>query len=78
MAWLWRLVSPRGHGNPNIVGDEGMESEGVGSYWPFASGLRVRHANLLLEQIMDNPRTRYTLVLNQHIGAWKVGLNLSC
>lgn len=73
LAWLWRLVSPRGHGNPSIVGGDGMESEGVGSYWPFASGLRVRHANLLLEQIMDNPRTRYTLVPNQHIGAWKVG-----
>lgn len=50
-----------------------MESEGVGSYWPFASGKRVRHANLLLEQIIETPRTRYTLVPNQHIGVWKVG-----
>lgn len=73
LAWVWRLVSPRGYANPSIVGGDGMESEGVGSYWPFASGLRVRHANLLLEQVMGNPRTRYTLVPNQHIGVWKVG-----
>lgn len=73
LAWVWRLVSPRGHANPSIVGGEGMESEGVGSYWPFASGQRVRHANLLLEQIIETPRTRYALVPNQHIGAWKVG-----
>ncbi|HOK99689.1 MAG TPA: DUF4914 family protein [Bacteroidales bacterium] len=73
LAWLWRLVAPRGHANPSIVGGEGMESEGVGSYWPFATGKRVRHANLLLEQIIQTPRTIYTLVPNQHIGVWKVG-----
>jgi hypothetical protein len=73
LAWLWRLVSPRGHANPSIVGDGGMESEGVGSYWPFATGKRVTHANLLLEQIIQTPRMRYTLVPNQHIGVWKVG-----
>ena len=50
LAWLWRLVSPRGHDNPSIVDAEGMESEGVGSYWPFATGRRVTQANLLLEQ----------------------------
>jgi hypothetical protein len=50
-----------------------MESEGVGSYWPFATGKMVTHANLLLEQIIQTPRMRYTLVPNQHIGAWKVG-----
>lgn len=73
LAWLWRLVSPRGHGNPSIVGGGDMESEGVGSYWPFATGKMVTHANLLLEQIIKTPRTRYTLVPNQHIGVWKVG-----
>jgi len=73
LAWLWRLVSPRGHGNPSIVSSEGMKSEGVGSYWPFAAGKLVTHANLLLDQIIETPRTRYTLVPNQHIGAWKVG-----
>ena len=73
LAWLWRLVSPRGHANPSIVGGEGMESEGVGSYWPFLTGKRVTHANLLLEQIIKTPRMRYTLVPNQHIGVWKVG-----
>lgn len=73
LAWLWRLVSPRGHSNPSIVGGEGMKSEGVGSYWPFATGKMVTHANLLLEQIIQTPRMRYTLVPNQHIGVWKVG-----
>jgi hypothetical protein len=73
LAWLWRLVSPRGHGNPSIVGDSGMQSEGVGSYWPFATGKMVQHANMLLDQIIQTPRIRYTLVPNQHIGAWKVG-----
>lgn len=73
LAWLWRLVSPRGHANPSIVDGGGMGSEGVGSYWPFATGKMVTHANLLLEQIIRTPRMRYTLVPNQHIGAWKVG-----
>jgi hypothetical protein len=73
LAWLWRLVSPRGHANPSIIGGEGMESEGVGSYWPFATGKMVTHANMLLEQIIQTPRIRYTLVPNQYIGVWKVG-----
>jgi hypothetical protein len=74
LAWLWRLVAPRGYANPSIVSTgKGMSSEGVGSYWPFAAGKRVHHANLLLEQIVSTPNTRYTLVPNQHIGIWKVG-----
>jgi hypothetical protein len=73
LAWLWRLAAPRGHANPSIVGGGGMESEGVGSYWPFATGKMVTHANLLLDQIVKTPRMRYTLVPNQHIGVWKVG-----
>jgi len=73
LAWLWRLVSPRGHANPSIVDESGMGSEGVGSYWPFATGKMINHANLLLEQIINTPRIRYTLVPNQHIGVWKVG-----
>jgi hypothetical protein len=73
LAWLWRLVSPRGYANPSIIGGGDMESEGAGSYWPFATGKRVRHANLLLEQIVNTPRVRYTLTPNQHIGNWKVG-----
>ncbi|MEZ5072869.1 MAG: DUF4914 family protein [Bacteroidales bacterium] len=73
LAWLWRLVSPRGHKNPSIVGSGGMESEGVGSYWPFATGLQVDHANMLLKQIIETPRTTFTLVPNQYIGSWKVG-----
>jgi hypothetical protein len=74
LAWLWRLVSPRGHANPSIVGGgTGMGSEGVGSYWPFATGKRVQHANMLLEQIKNTPNTMFTLVPNQYIGIWKVG-----
>jgi hypothetical protein len=33
----------------------------------------VTQANLLLQQIRETSRTRYVLVPNQHIGAWKVG-----
>ncbi len=73
LAWLWRLVAPRGHSNPSIVTAEGLSSEGVGSYWPFATGTKVRHANLLLELIESTPGTRYVLIPNQHIGAYKVG-----
>jgi hypothetical protein len=71
LAWLWRLVAPRGHANPSIVESEGMSSEGVGSYWPFATGRRVDQANLLLKQITDTPKVRYILTPNQHIGAWE-------
>jgi len=73
LAWLWRLVSPRGFNNPSITGGETMGSEGVGSYWPFATGKKIDHANMLLKQIIETPRTNYTLVPNQHIGVWKVG-----
>jgi hypothetical protein len=73
LAWLWRLVAPRGHGNPSILGTGSMESEGVGSYWPFVTGKMIRQANLLLDQIIKTPRTRYTLTPNQNIGVWKVG-----
>lgn len=73
LAWLWRMVAPRGHANPSIVQTEGMSSEGVGSYWPFATGRRVDHANLLLNQIIETPEVRYLLLPNQHIGAWEVG-----
>jgi hypothetical protein len=72
LAWLWRLVAPRGHANPSIVQTEGMTSEGVGSYWPFATGRRVDQANLLLNQIIETPEVRYILVPNQHIGVWEV------
>lgn len=73
LAWLWRLVAPRGYANPSIVGSALMESEGVGSYWPFATGRRVEQANLLLQQILDTPRVRYILTPNQHVGAWFTG-----
>ena len=73
IAWLWRLVAPRGFNNPSIVGTGKMESEGVGSYWPFATGKRINHANMLLKQIIETPRTTYTLVPNQNIGVWEVG-----
>jgi hypothetical protein len=71
LAWLWRLVAPRGHANPSIVDTGGMTSEGVGSYWPFATGRRVDQANLILEQIQNTTDTLFILVPNQHIGCWE-------
>ncbi|MEA2708252.1 MAG: hypothetical protein QOF78_853 [Phycisphaerales bacterium] len=73
LAWLWRLASPRGHANPSIVDTAGMGSEGVGSYWPFATGRRVDQANLLLRQFENTRKTRYILCPNQHVGAWECG-----
>ncbi|MFN3166041.1 MAG: DUF4914 family protein [Phycisphaeraceae bacterium] len=70
LAWLWRLVAPRGHANPSIVDTTGLSSEGVGSYWPFATGRRVDQANILLEQMMTTTDTLFTLVPNQHVGVW--------
>ena len=76
LAWLWRLVSPRGFKNPSIAdtgAGSGLKSEGVGSYWPFATGCKVTQANLLLKQFMDTPNTLNILIPNQHIGAYEVG-----
>jgi hypothetical protein len=73
LAWLWRLVAPRGHANPSIQDSKGMQTEGVGSYWAFCTGRRVDQANLLLRQILQNTDTRHVLIPNQYIGAWHVG-----
>ena len=82
VAWLWRLIAPRGDKNPSIGENKsvtkvlkhgGMVAEGVGSYWPFSTGTKVSAANLLLRQLVDAHRTRYVLTPNQHIGAYKVG-----
>ena len=73
LGWLWRLASPRGHANPSIVETGEMGSEGVGSYWPFATGRRVDQANLMLEQIQSTRKVRYILCPNQHVGAWECG-----
>lgn len=73
LAWIWRLIAPRGFANPSIVETAGMSSEGVGSYWPFATGRRVEQANLLLRQIDDTTAVDYVLFPNQHIGCWRVG-----
>lgn len=76
LAWVWRLVAPRGYANPSILdtsNSPSMKSEGVGSYWPFATGKKVDQANLLLEQILATPSTRYILIPNQYIGCYKVG-----
>lgn len=72
LAWLWRLVAPRGFNNPSIIDSQGMTSEGVGSYWPFATGKMVTQANLLLDQILNSSNTRYLLIPNQHVGAYEV------
>ncbi|MFT4297904.1 MAG: DUF4914 family protein, partial [Candidatus Woesearchaeota archaeon] len=73
IAWIWRLVSPRGFANPSIIDTEGMSSEGVGSYWPFATGKKVVQANMLLKQIIDNPEVHYVLCPVGNVGAWNVG-----
>ncbi|ERP30729.1 DUF4914 family protein [Chitinivibrio alkaliphilus] len=74
LAWIWRLVSPRGHANPSITaGKKLMQSEGVGSYWPFATGKKVTQANLLLRQMAETTSLHYSLTPNQHVGAWKTG-----
>jgi hypothetical protein len=76
LAWLWRLVAPRGYSNPSVLdSDSGLVSEGVGSYWPFATGRQVNQANLLLRQIQASPKTRYILVPNQYVGAWYTGFS---
>ena len=84
LAWVWRLIAPRGDKNPSIGESKdvrkalkhgGMVAEGVGSYWPFSTGTKVAAANLLLRQIVENDRTRYALTPNQHIGAYKVGFS---
>lgn len=75
LAWLWRLAAPRGYSNPSIVDTIGMQSEGVGSYWPFATGKMVNQANLLLDQVLKTTATRYVLIPNQHIGVYRVGFS---
>lgn len=75
LAWLWRLIAPRGFNNPSISGGSQLESEGVGSYWPFATGERIKQANLLLEQLLIYSSTQYVLIPNQHIGVYKIGFS---
>jgi len=83
LAWLWRLITPRGDKNPSIAATAvadgeviphgGMVAEGVGSFWPFSTNTKVGGANLLLEQILAAPKTRFVLTPNQHVGAYHVG-----
>jgi hypothetical protein len=76
IAWVWRLVSPRGFKNPSIAdtaAGSGLKAEGVGSYWPFCTGLKVTQANLLLRQMLDTQNSLNILIPNQHIGAYQVG-----
>lgn len=76
IAWLWRLIAPRGFKNPSIADNtksNKMTSEGVGSYWPFATGKKITQANMLLKQICDASKTLYILIPNQYIGAYEVG-----
>ena len=84
VAWLWRLIAPRGDKNPSIGESKdavqklehgGLIAEGVGSFWPFSTGTKVVSANMQLAQILDHPRTRFILTPNQHIGAYQVGFN---
>ena len=76
LAWLWRLVCPRGFKNPSIAdanAGSGLKAEGVGSYWPFCTGKKITQANLLLHQMLACPNTLNILIPNQHIGAYRIG-----
>ena len=76
LAWVWRLIAPRGFKNPSIADSNagsGLKAEGVGSYWPFSTGLKVTQANLLLHQMLACPNTLNILLPNQYIGAYQVG-----
>lgn len=73
LAWLWRLVSPRGDANPSISESDPLASEGVGSYEPFLIGDRVTQANLLLRQFQASSQVWHIITPNQHVGAWHVG-----
>lgn len=78
LAWLWCLISPRGYNNPSILANRtgrnsALTGEGVGSYWPFATGLRITQANLLLRQMLNTSGTLNILIPNQYIGAYEVG-----
>ncbi len=76
IAWVWRLIAPRGFKNPSIAdtsAGSGLKAEGVGSYWPFATGMKVTQANLLLQQMLACPNTLNILLPNQYIGAYQVG-----
>jgi hypothetical protein len=73
LAWIWRLTAPRGRARHDPRQPGRLTSEGVGSYWPFATGRRVDQANLLLEQVMRASDSLYVLCPNQNIGAWEVG-----
>ena len=76
IAWLWRLIAPRGFKNPSIAdtnAGSGLKAEGVGSYWPFSTGKKVTQANMLLHQMLACPNTLNILIPNQHIGAYQVG-----
>lgn len=72
LAWLYRLAAPRGHDNPSIIKTTGLQSEGIGSYGPFLTGNEVNQANLLLDSILENPKTIYVVFPNQYIGCWYV------
>ena len=67
------MVAPRGHNNPSIIATEGMESEGVSSYWPFATRIKEDKQICYLQQIISCRNTKYILIPNQHIGVYKVG-----
>ena len=73
LAWLWRLVAPRGHANPSIVATEGLSSEGVGSYWPFATGRPRGPGEPAAPADRAGHAGAVRALPNQHIGAWEVG-----
>ena len=90
LAFVWRLLAPRGYNNPSILSEtttqskapkqnqQPLQSEGVGTFWPFASGCMTDYANQLLAQITHAKYVQYVLIPNQHIGCYQVDFASQC
>jgi hypothetical protein len=73
LAYAWSLVCPRGHDNPSIISEDALASESVGSFWAFATGVKVDYANVLLQVYLQSPKVKHLLIPNQHCGGWETG-----
>ena len=62
-----------GHNNPSIVSSGGMESEGVGSYWPFATGKRVPSSQYDAQTNNWYTTYHFHLVPKSKHWVWQVG-----
>ena len=73
LAWLWRLVAPRGHANPSIIESNGMSRRAWGRTGRSPpAGASIRPI-CCWPSSATTPNTRYILSPSQYIGAWRVG-----